>query len=104
MADAMAIAVLETGKILADGVAEVREAVDYCSYYADRARAGFAEPADLPGSTGETNCIALHDRGGALRSGRRAVHDPELTQKNILSGAGGTGGECVAMELVVEAP
>ena len=63
MAEAMAIAVLEAGKTLADGVAEVREAVDFCRYYADRARADFAGPADLPGPTGETNRIALHGRG-----------------------------------------
>ena len=63
MAEAMAIAVLEAGKTLADGVAEVREAVDFCRYYAQRARAEFAEPAELPGPTGETNRIALHGRG-----------------------------------------
>ncbi len=63
MAQAMAIAVLEAGKTLADGVAEVREAVDFCRYYAKRARADFAHPADLPGPTGETNRIALHGRG-----------------------------------------
>ena len=63
MAQAMAIAVLEAGKTLADGVAEVREAVDFCRYYAERARADFALPADLPGPTGETNRIALHGRG-----------------------------------------
>ena len=63
MAEAMAIAVLEAGKTLADGVAEVREAVDFCRYYAQGARVEFAEPSDLPGPTGETNRIALHGRG-----------------------------------------
>ncbi len=63
MAEAMAIAVLEAGKTLADGVAEVREAVDFCRYYAERTRSEFDGPADLPGPTGETNRIALHGRG-----------------------------------------
>ncbi len=63
MASFMAIAVREGGKSLADAVAEVREAVDYCRYYAGRARADFAVPAALPGPTGEANSLALHGRG-----------------------------------------
>ncbi|MBC6441419.1 MAG: bifunctional proline dehydrogenase/L-glutamate gamma-semialdehyde dehydrogenase PutA [Rhodospirillales bacterium] len=63
MAQAMAIACREAGKTLADGVAEVREAVDFCRYYAARARDDFAAPVTLPGPTGETNTIALHGRG-----------------------------------------
>ena len=63
MAHGMAIAALEAGKTLADGVAEVREAVDFCRYYAQRAREDFSGPSDLPGPTGETNRIALHGRG-----------------------------------------
>ena len=62
-AEAMAIAALEAGKTLADGIAEVREAVDFCRYYAERARVDFRSPSDLPGPTGETNRIALHGRG-----------------------------------------
>ena len=62
-ARAMAIATLEAGKTLGDGLAEVREATDFCRYYAQRAREDFAEPVDLPGPTGETNRIALHGRG-----------------------------------------
>ena len=59
----MAACVREAGKTLADAVAEVREAVDFCRYYALRARADFACPVDLPGPTGEANRIALHGRG-----------------------------------------
>ena len=59
----MAIAVREAGKTILDGVAEVREAVDFCRYYAVRSRQDFARPADLPGPTGELNQIALHGRG-----------------------------------------
>ena len=51
----MALCVREAGKTLPDAVAEVREAVDFCRYYAARARADFAKPIDLPGPTGERN-------------------------------------------------
>ncbi|MEX2295779.1 MAG: bifunctional proline dehydrogenase/L-glutamate gamma-semialdehyde dehydrogenase PutA, partial [Dongiaceae bacterium] len=40
-AELMAIAIREGGKTLADALAEVREAVDFCRYYASRARADF---------------------------------------------------------------
>ncbi|MDZ7786797.1 MAG: bifunctional proline dehydrogenase/L-glutamate gamma-semialdehyde dehydrogenase PutA [Halofilum sp. (in: g-proteobacteria)] len=63
MARFMAIATREAGKNLIDGVAEVREAADFCRYYAARARADFSEPMRLPGPTGELNQIALHGRG-----------------------------------------
>ncbi|MFQ5785136.1 MAG: bifunctional proline dehydrogenase/L-glutamate gamma-semialdehyde dehydrogenase PutA, partial [Alphaproteobacteria bacterium] len=62
-AEAMAICVREAGKTLADALAEVREAVDFCRYYALCARADFAAPLELPGPTGETNSVALHGRG-----------------------------------------
>ncbi len=50
----------EGGKTLDDAVAELREAADYCRYYAAEARRLFA-PQVLPGPTGETN--ELHHRG-----------------------------------------
>jgi RHH-type proline utilization regulon transcriptional repressor/proline dehydrogenase/delta 1-pyrroline-5-carboxylate dehydrogenase len=59
----MAMAVREAGKTVPDALAEVREAVDFCRYYAQRARADFAEPLALPGPTGERNQIALEGRG-----------------------------------------
>ncbi len=59
----MALCVREAGKTLPDAVAEVREAVDFCRYYAARARADFAKPIDLPGPTGERNRLELHGRG-----------------------------------------
>jgi len=62
-AELMAIAVREGGKTLPDALAEVREAVDFCRYYAARARDDFAEPMLLPGPTGERNQISLHGRG-----------------------------------------
>ena len=59
----MALAVREAGKTIEDALAEVREAVDFCRYYAARARADFAHPRDMPGPTGETNQVSLHGRG-----------------------------------------
>jgi RHH-type proline utilization regulon transcriptional repressor/proline dehydrogenase/delta 1-pyrroline-5-carboxylate dehydrogenase len=55
--------VREAGKTLANGVSEVREAVDFLRYYAAGARRDFAAPADLGGPTGEYNCLSLHGRG-----------------------------------------
>ena len=53
----------EAGRTLADGIAEVREAADFCRWYAARARADFAGPRELPGPTGERNTWALGGRG-----------------------------------------
>jgi RHH-type proline utilization regulon transcriptional repressor/proline dehydrogenase/delta 1-pyrroline-5-carboxylate dehydrogenase len=61
--DLMALCVREAGKTAGDAIAEVREAVDFCRYYALRARRDFAAPESLPGPTGERNEIALHGRG-----------------------------------------
>jgi RHH-type proline utilization regulon transcriptional repressor/proline dehydrogenase/delta 1-pyrroline-5-carboxylate dehydrogenase len=50
----------EGGRTIADAVAEVREAVDLCRYYAAQARTALA-PEQMPGPTGEMN--ELHYRG-----------------------------------------
>ena len=55
--------VREAGKTLPDAIAEVREAVDFCRYYAVRAREQFAKPTRLDGPTGESNELSLHGRG-----------------------------------------
>ena len=54
--------VKEAHKTLGDGVAELREAVDFCRYYAEQAQARLA-PQMLPGPTGESNELHLHGRG-----------------------------------------
>jgi RHH-type proline utilization regulon transcriptional repressor/proline dehydrogenase/delta 1-pyrroline-5-carboxylate dehydrogenase len=54
--------VKEAHKTLGDCVAEVREAVDFCRYYADQAEARLADQT-LPGPTGERNVLRLHGRG-----------------------------------------
>jgi RHH-type transcriptional regulator, proline utilization regulon repressor / proline dehydrogenase / delta 1-pyrroline-5-carboxylate dehydrogenase len=59
----MALCVREAGKTIPDALAELREAVDFCRYYGERARADFAAPLPLPGPTGERNQIALEARG-----------------------------------------
>ncbi|HEY2621787.1 MAG TPA: bifunctional proline dehydrogenase/L-glutamate gamma-semialdehyde dehydrogenase PutA [Acetobacteraceae bacterium] len=53
----------EGGKTLPDGIAEVREAADYCRWYALHARLAFAAPRELAGPTGERNTWALGGRG-----------------------------------------
>ena len=63
MGELMAICSREAGKTVSDGVAEVREAADFCRYYAARARAEFAGPVSLPGPTGERNELSLRGRG-----------------------------------------
>ncbi|WP_417451342.1 bifunctional proline dehydrogenase/L-glutamate gamma-semialdehyde dehydrogenase PutA [Kordiimonas sp.] len=58
--------VREAGKTLSDVIAEVREAVDFCRYYAARAEQHFAGPVVLPGPTGERNRLFLGGRGTFL--------------------------------------
>jgi RHH-type proline utilization regulon transcriptional repressor/proline dehydrogenase/delta 1-pyrroline-5-carboxylate dehydrogenase len=59
----MAILSREAGKTLNDGVAEVREAVDFLRYYAAEAEAKFGHAVRLPGPAGETNHLELGGRG-----------------------------------------
>jgi RHH-type transcriptional regulator, proline utilization regulon repressor / proline dehydrogenase / delta 1-pyrroline-5-carboxylate dehydrogenase len=59
----MTLLVYEGGKTLGDALSEVREAVDFCRYYASEARRLMGHPIDLPGPTGETNQLSLHGRG-----------------------------------------
>ena len=58
-----ALCVREAGKTLADALADVREAVDFCRYYAAQARRLFGAPLALPGPAGESNQLSLHGRG-----------------------------------------
>ncbi|HUO12319.1 MAG TPA: L-glutamate gamma-semialdehyde dehydrogenase [Caulobacteraceae bacterium] len=59
----VALLAREAGRTLADGVAEVREAADFCRYYAGLAERDFAGPRPLPGPAGERNVLELHGRG-----------------------------------------
>src|SRR6185312_2821612 len=59
----MSLCIREAGKTLLDAVAEIREAVDFCRYYAVEGRKHFSAPIELPGPTGESNTLALQGRG-----------------------------------------
>ena len=59
----MALLIREAGKTHADAQAEVREAADFCRYYAARARELMQAPTPLPGYTGETNSLRHAPRG-----------------------------------------
>jgi RHH-type proline utilization regulon transcriptional repressor/proline dehydrogenase/delta 1-pyrroline-5-carboxylate dehydrogenase len=62
-ADFHRLLIREAGKTVADAVSEVREAVDFCRYYALRARHQFGAPQRLEGPTGELNELSLQGRG-----------------------------------------
>jgi len=53
----------EGGKTLDDALSEVREATDFCRYYAAEGRELFGEDKPLPGPTGESNSLRLRGRG-----------------------------------------
>jgi RHH-type proline utilization regulon transcriptional repressor/proline dehydrogenase/delta 1-pyrroline-5-carboxylate dehydrogenase len=59
----MSLLIREGGKTMGDALAEVREAADFCRYYALKAREDFAHPMVLQGPTGEQNELSLHGRG-----------------------------------------
>jgi RHH-type proline utilization regulon transcriptional repressor/proline dehydrogenase/delta 1-pyrroline-5-carboxylate dehydrogenase len=58
-----ALMVREAGKTWGDAIAEVREAADFCRYYARLARDQFGAPTVLTGPVGERNSLSLHGRG-----------------------------------------
>ncbi len=62
-ADFQALLTREAGKTIGDALAEVREAADFCRYYALQAREQFTIPKRLTGPTGERNELSLHGRG-----------------------------------------
>ena len=62
-AELISLCLREAGKTLPDAVAEIREAVDFCRYYAVEGRKHFGAPLVMPGPTGESNALSLHGRG-----------------------------------------
>src|SRR3979490_3428235 len=62
MVDLVALIVREGGRTYADAVSEVREAADFCRYYAFQTKTKFAARL-LPGPAGERNELQLHGRG-----------------------------------------
>jgi RHH-type proline utilization regulon transcriptional repressor/proline dehydrogenase/delta 1-pyrroline-5-carboxylate dehydrogenase len=59
----IALTAKEAGRNLQDSIDEVREAVDFCRYYAAEAERLFAGPKPLPSPAGETDHLELHGRG-----------------------------------------
>lgn len=64
-AEFMYLAVNEAGKTLFDANAEVREAVDFCRYYACQAETTLQDQV-MPGPTGESNVLRMRGRGVIL--------------------------------------
>ncbi|UPT86254.1 bifunctional proline dehydrogenase/L-glutamate gamma-semialdehyde dehydrogenase PutA [Bradyrhizobium barranii subsp. apii] len=53
----------EGGKTLDDALSELREAADFCRYYAAQGRKLFGVDPAMPGPTGESNALAMRGRG-----------------------------------------
>ena len=54
---------VESGKTIEDAMAEIREAIDFCRYYAAEAKRLFGDGLIMHGPTGETNRLRLRGRG-----------------------------------------
>ncbi len=63
MVQFMAMAIREAGKSIQNAISEVREAIDFCRYYAEQAEILFATPTEFKGVTGESNRLELQGRG-----------------------------------------
>ncbi|MBI1942827.1 MAG: bifunctional proline dehydrogenase/L-glutamate gamma-semialdehyde dehydrogenase PutA [Betaproteobacteria bacterium] len=63
MTDLVSLIVREGRRTCVDAASEVREAADFCRYYALEARRKFSAPELLAGPAGERNQLALHGRG-----------------------------------------
>jgi len=59
----VSLCVREGGRTIKDALSEVREAVDFCRYYAQSALELFGKPIRLPGPTGEENWLYHYGRG-----------------------------------------
>lgn len=59
----LSLCCLEAGKTIEDGIAEIREAIDFCRYYAIHARSLCGQGTMLQGPTGETNQLKVQGKG-----------------------------------------
>ena len=59
----IAIAMSEAGKTLANAIDEVREAVDFCRYYANQAREEFTDGIQIPCASGKMKKLEFSGRG-----------------------------------------
>jgi len=62
----MLLTIRETGKTWGNALGEIREAVDFCRYYAEMGERYFAKPLKMQGPTGEDNQLVLSGRGPIL--------------------------------------
>lgn len=62
----MYLLISEAGKTVSDAHGEVREAIDFCRYYAKLAIEQLSQPEIMHGYTGEHNQLELHGRGAIL--------------------------------------
>ena len=53
----------EAGKTVQDCIDEIREAVDFCRYYAEQSVTLFSKPTVMEGPTGEINELCMEGRG-----------------------------------------
>jgi len=63
MDELVSLIVREGGRTYADSVSEVREAADFCRYYALQCRSLLGKELLLQGPAGERNQLSLHGRG-----------------------------------------
>ncbi len=59
----ISICIREAGKTLTDADSEIREAIDFCRYYAQSALQLLSSDSSLPSPTGEENQFHYHGRG-----------------------------------------
>lgn len=59
----VSLIVREGGRCIPDALSELREAVDFCRYYAVQAKKLLGDKLNLPGPTGEINSLGLSGRG-----------------------------------------
>lgn len=59
----MALAILEAGKTYENALSELREAIDFCRYYAQQCRQRFSDSITLEGPTGEENSLSWQGKG-----------------------------------------
>ncbi len=75
-ADVLALCIREAGKTIPDAVAELREAVDFCRYYADPRPRGFRRGRcncpDRPASATRSSCMAAASSPASRRGTSRS--------------------------------
>jgi RHH-type proline utilization regulon transcriptional repressor/proline dehydrogenase/delta 1-pyrroline-5-carboxylate dehydrogenase len=59
----VSLCIREGGRTIKDALAEIREAVDFCRFYAQSAVQLLSTPEQLPGPTGEDNLLYHYGRG-----------------------------------------